>query len=136
MAYWLVKSDPKTYSWEDMKNDKSTPWDGVRNYQARNNLRAMKTGDIVMFYHSQEDREIVGITEVTKEAFQDPTTEDSRWIAVELSNPKGLDKKVSLQQLKNHSGLQNIALIKQARLSVMPITEKEYRIIMEISQRD
>ena len=134
MAYWLVKSDPKAYSWEDMKKDKSTAWDGVRNYQARNNLAKMEKNDRALFYHSQQDREVVGITKVTKESFPDPTTNDKRWIAVELTYEKSLNKTVTLNMIKKEPKLKNIALIRQARLSVMPLTKEEYTTIIKMSK--
>lgn len=132
MQYWLVKSDPKTYDWQDMLRDKSTDWDGVRNYQARNNLNDMKKGDPVLFYHSVDGKEIVGITKVSKEHYQDPTTEDKRWTAVELTAIKSLKNPVSLADIKAEPELANIALIKQSRLSVMPLSKKEYDKIISM----
>lgn len=134
MAYWLVKSDPKTYSWKDMLEEKITPWDGVRNYQARNNLKEMKKGDKVLFYHSVQGTEVVGTTTVTKEYFQDPTTNDDRWVAVELKAEKTLENPVPLALIKESKELQDIALIKQSRLSVMSLTKDEYEKIIELSK--
>ncbi len=136
MAYWLVKSDPKTYSWEDIKKEKSTVWDGVRNYQARNNLNEMRKGDTVLFYHSVEGKEILGTTKVTKESFQDPTTEDISWVAVELTYKEDFQHPVSLGMIKKLKSLENIPLIKQSRLSVMPITEKEFDAILKLSKNE
>ena len=134
MAYWLVKSDPDAYSWKEMKKDKSTPWDGVRNYQARNNLKEMENGDEVLFYHSVQGKEVVGITEVTKEFFQDPTTDDDRWVAVELTYKDEFKNPVTLDAVKNEKSLQEIALIKQSRLSVMPLTKKEFDKIVKMGK--
>ncbi len=134
MAYWLVKSDPKDYSWDDMKKDKETDWDGVRNYQARNNLKQMKKGDQVLFYHSVIGKEIVGSTEVTKEAYQDPTTDDDRWVAVKLRKKEEFNKPVTLDQIKKNDKLKNIGLIKQSRLSVMPITKDEFDTVLKLSK--
>jgi predicted RNA-binding protein with PUA-like domain len=134
MAYWLVKSDPESYSWDDMIKDKKTAWDGVRNYQARNNLKEMKNGDMVLFYHSVQATEVVGITKVTGEYFQDPTTDDNRWVAVDLEAIEPLDKPVTLSQIKKESKLKDIPLIKQSRLSVMSLSKKEYDKIIEMSK--
>lgn len=130
MKYWLVKSEPFKYSWDDFVKDGKTYWDGVRNYQARNNLREMKKGDQVLFYHSNKGLEVVGICEVAKEHYQDPTTEDSRWVVVDLIPSKPLDKPVSLSEIKNDKKLSDIALIRQSRLSVMPLTKKEFDTIV------
>ncbi len=135
MNYWIAKSDPDCYSWDDLKQDKRTDWDGVRNYQARNNLREMKVGDLVMIYASVTTKEIVGISKVTKEAYQDPTTEDDRWLAVELEAFEDLDTPVSLKEIKATPELENIALIKQSRLSVMPVAREEFDKIVEMSKK-
>ena len=132
MQYWLVKSEPFKYSWEQFVLDKKTIWDGVRNYQARNNLRAMKKGDLVLWYHSNEGMEVVGIAKVVKEAYQDPTTEDTNWVVVELKPFKKLKKAVTLPQIKAQPLLQNIGLVKQGRLSVMPLQAEEFDIILEM----
>jgi len=134
MAYWLIKSDPETYSWDDLIQDSFTDWDGVRNYQARNNLRIMKKGDLVLFYHSQIERAIIGIVKISKESFQDKTTSDEKWVAVEIKPLKKLKTPVSLELIKKTEELSNIALIKQSRLSVMPITDKEYNIILSMGK--
>jgi predicted RNA-binding protein with PUA-like domain len=133
MNYWLVKSEPFKYSWEQFCKDKKTFWDGVRNYQARNNLRAMAKGDEVLFYHSNEGLAIVGIAIVAKTAYQDPTTDDTNWLAVDLKPLKALKNTVSLATMKQTPGLENLALIKQGRLSVCPVTPMEYKIILDLA---
>ena len=135
MKYWLVKSEPFKYSWEQFEKDKETFWDGVRNYQARNNLREMKKGDLVMWYHSNEGKEIVGIAKVSKEAYQDPTTEDTNWVVVNLKPFKKLKKTITLEQIKADENLQNIGLVRQGRLSVMSLTQYEFDYILELSQQ-
>jgi predicted RNA-binding protein with PUA-like domain len=132
MQYWLVKSDPETYSWNDFLKDKTTPWDGVRNYQARNNLKEMKKGDRVLFYHSIIGKAVFGIAKVTLEAFQDPTTDDERWVAVQLAPVKTLRKSITLEQIKDEKKLTEISLIKQSRLSVMPLTKEEYDTVLSL----
>ncbi len=130
MNYWLVKSEPFKYSWDKFVADGSTFWDGVRNYQARNNLRDMKLGDLVLFYHSNEGKEIVGIAEVIQESYQDPTTEDTNWLVVNLKPKKKLNSPVTLEMIKMDVTLQNIGLVKQGRLSVMPIKSEEFDRIL------
>jgi predicted RNA-binding protein with PUA-like domain len=132
MNHWLVKSEPSAYSWEQLVKDKKTTWDGVRNYAARIHLRAMKKGDDVLYYHSNEGMEIVGIAKVDKEAYQDPTTKN-KWAAVDLKPFKKLKKPVSLIQVKDDKRLQDMALVRLGRLSVQPVTEKEWKIIMELA---
>ena len=131
MAYWLVKSEPSTYSFDQLQKDKETTWDGVRNYAARLHLRAMKKGDEVLYYHSMEDLEIVGIAKVSKEAFQDPTTEDEAWVAVNLKPVKKLKKPISLDTVKKDKKLSNMALVRISRLSVQPVTDEEWKHIMQ-----
>jgi predicted RNA-binding protein with PUA-like domain len=133
MAYWLVKSEPSTYSWEQLEKDKQTTWDGVRNYAARIHLRSMKKGDQVFFYHSNEGLAIVGIAKVAKEAYQDPTTKEEAWVAVDLQAYKKLKKPVGLDVIKKNKQLANMALVRIGRLSVQPVTDKEYAIIMELA---
>jgi predicted RNA-binding protein with PUA-like domain len=130
MNYWLVKSEPCKYSWDQFVQDKRTYWDGVRNYQARNNLNAMKKGDTVLFYHSTEGLAVVGIARVVKEAYQDPTTEDQRWVVVDLEPIEPLPQPVTLSDMKQDQRLQNIALIRQSQLSVMPRTKEEFEVIV------
>ncbi len=133
MAYWLAKSEPSTYSWDQLVKDKKTVWDGVRNYAARIHLRTMKKGDEVLFYHSNEGTEIVGIATVAKEAYQDPTTTDDAWVAVDLKPYKKLKKPVTLAQVKADNRLNNMALVRLGRLSVQPVTDDEWKIIMEMA---
>ncbi len=132
MAHWLVKSEPSTYSWDQLEKDKQTFWDGVRNYAARIHLRNMKKGDEVLFYHSNEGTEIVGIAKVVKEAYQDPTTDDTNWVAVDLKPVKKIKKPVSLSQVKAEPRLKNMALVRLGRLSVQPVTDEEWEIVMEM----
>lgn len=133
MNYWLVKSEPFKYSWGQLEKDGQTFWDGVRNYQARNNLKAMQQGDLVLFYHSNEGLEVVGIAQVVKEHYQDPTTEDARWVVVDLAPYKKLKHPVTLEQIKADDRLQQIALVRQGRLSVMPLQKEEFDVILELS---
>lgn len=130
MQYWIIKSEPKKYSFEQMKVDKKTVWDGVRNYEARNNMKAMKKGDICFFYHSNEDKAIVGVTEVSKPFFPDPTIDDDTWVAVEVKYKKIAKYPLELSTIKMHSELQNLALVKRQRLSVSPVTAEEAEIIL------
>lgn len=133
MNYWLVKSEPDTYSWDFFVSKKRDIWDGVRNFQARNNLNAMSENDLVFFYHSNKGMEIVGLAKVVKESYQDPTTEDSRWVVVELEPVKKLAKPVSLNKIKSDPILSDISLLKQSRLSVMPIKPEEFDRIMYLA---
>jgi len=135
MNHWLVKSEPDTYAWEKLIKDKKTVWDGVRNYAARNNLRDMKKGDLVFFYHSNVGKEIVGIAKVSKEHFQDPSTEDTAWLSVELTPFKPLKKSVTLEQIKADKRLANIGLVRQGRLSVMKLEPHEFDVILELSEQ-
>ncbi len=133
MNYWLIKSEPFKYSWDQFVKDKRTFWDGVRNYAARINLKAMKKGDLLFFYHSNEGMEIVGIAKLVKEFYQDPTTEDDAWVAVDVAPVRKLKKAVSLAEIKTVPSLQNMALMKLSRLSVQPVTETEWKIIMNMA---
>ncbi len=133
MAYWLVKSEPFKYSWEQFVKDGQTYWNGVRNYAARNNLKAMKKGDEVLFYHSNEGLEIVGIAKVVKEAYQDPTTEDEAWVVVDLKPVRRLQQPVSLKQIKADDRLKNMDLLRLGRLSVGTVKEDEWKVIMELA---
>ncbi|TAH03964.1 MAG: EVE domain-containing protein [Sphingobacteriales bacterium] len=130
MAYWLVKSEPFKYSWDQFVADKKTFWDGVRNYAARNNLKAMKKGEEVFFYHSNEGLEIVGIAKVVKEFYQDPTTEEEAWVVVDLAPVRKLKKPVTLAQIKANKSLANMAILKLGRLSVTPVTAEEWEEIL------
>ncbi len=133
MSYWLVKSEPNVYGWNEFVKEKQTFWSGVRNYSARIHLKAMKKGDEVLFYHSNEGMEIVGIAKVIKEFYQDPTTEDTNWVAVDLKPVKKLKKSVTLSQIKADKRLGDMALVRLGRLSVQPVTEKEWKIVMELA---
>ena len=133
-SFWIIKQEPSQYNWKQFEKDRETYWDGVRNYQARNNLKNMKKGDNLLFYHSVVGKEIVGIAEVTREAYPDPTTDDERWVVVDLKPIKPFKVPVTLEEIKAHKELSEIALIKQARLSVMPITKKEFQILLKLGK--
>jgi len=133
MNYWLAKSEPSVYSWNQFKEEGSTVWSGVRNYAARIHLKAMKKGDRVFFYHSNEGMEIVGIATVAKEHYQDPTTSDVNWVAVDLKPYKKLKKPVTLASIKAEKQLKDMALVKISRLSVSPVTEKEFELVIAMS---
>ena len=134
MAYWLVKSEPSVYSWDQLVAEKQTVWSGVRNYAARINLRAMKKGEEVLYYHSNEGVEIVGIAKVVKEAYQDPTTDDDRWVAVDIKPVRKLKKPVSLEVLKKDKRFANMDLVRLGRLSVQTVKEEEWKMIMEMAE--
>jgi predicted RNA-binding protein with PUA-like domain len=127
---WLAKSEPETYSWDDFVREGRTDWTGVRNFQARNNLRQMKTGDRVLFYHSGTGKCVVGIAEVAKAAYPDPTTEDPQWVAVDMKPVKPLNEPVPLASIRYHDKLSNLPLIRQSQLSVMPLTKEEFETIV------
>ncbi len=133
-AYWLVKSEPFKYSWDDLVADGSTYWDGVRNYQARNNLRAMKVGDYALYYHSNEGKAVVGIAEVTRGAYPDPTTDDERWVVVDVAPVKPLKSPVTLAQIKADPKLAKIPLVTHSRLSVMPLEKAAFDRILELGK--
>ena len=133
MATWLVKSEPSVYSWDQLVKDKQTRWDGIRNYAARLHLRAMKKGDEVFFYHSNEGLEIVGIAKVVKEAYPDPTAEEGDWSAVDIKAVKKLKNPVSMSVIKKDKRLQQMALVRIGRLSTQPVTEEEKDIILELA---
>lgn len=133
MAYWIIKSDPESYSWDQMKKDKTTDWDGVRNYQARNNLLAMKKNDTLLFYDSNTGKHILGEVTLAKEAFPDTTADDERWVAVKVKYSKSYKKPITLAEIKAHPKLKEIQLAKQSRLSVSPLTEEEYKEIYKLS---
>jgi predicted RNA-binding protein with PUA-like domain len=132
MNYWLVKSEPGTFSWDDLVRDKKTVWDGVRNFQARNNLKNMKKGDLAFFYHSGEDKAIVGIGKIIKEGYPEP--KDIEWIAVDIAPDKKLKKAVTLAQIKADKRLVNMVLVKASRLSVQPVRAEEFDLIMALSE--
>ncbi len=136
MRYWLFKSEPDVFSFDDLvaKGDAGEEWDGVRNYQARNNLKAMKKGDKVLFYHSNEGLAVVGMASVVKEAYPDPTIDDERWVAVDLKAGKAFKNPVTLKEMKEQPGLQNLSLIRQGRLSVCDVTKEEFDIIVNLGK--
>jgi len=135
MKYWLLKSEPSNWSWDDQIKEKITMWDGVRNYQARNYLIEMRKGDLCFFYHSVYEKKIVGIVKVVKESYQDPTDSSERFVAVDVQFYKNLKNKISLEYIKNNNKLVSMPLIKQSRLSVMPIRKAEWDIILKQSQK-
>ncbi len=132
MNYWLVKTEPETYSWDDLIQDKKTTWDGVRNFQARNNLKAMKKGDLAFVYHSGAEKSIVGLAEITKEFFPDP--KDNEWAAIEIGYKKKLKKPVSLSSIKSEKKLNNMYLVRAARLSVQSVKPEEFDLVMQMSE--
>ena len=134
MNFWLVKQEPSKYSWEQFVKDQGTYWDGVRNYQARNNLQAMKKGDLVFFYHSVVGKEVKGVAKVTRESYPDPTTHEEAWVVVDLKPVTPFKEPVTLDRIKKHSKLEDISLIKQSRLSVMPLTKTEFKIILTLGK--
>ena len=134
MNYWLVKSEPSIYSCDDFVNEGKTVWSGVRNYAARLHLRAMQKGDKVLYYHSNEGLDIVGIATVIKEHYQDPTTDDDRWVAVDIKPLKKLKYPVSIKQVKEDKRLKEMALLRISRLSVQPVTADEWKVIMELAK--
>jgi predicted RNA-binding protein with PUA-like domain len=134
MNYWLIKSEPIKYSWEKFALDKTTCWDGVRNYTARINLRAMKKGDLALFYHSNDGMKIVGIAKIIKEAYQDPTTPDDRWVAVNVQAVKPLKKFVTLATMKEDEILRHMQLVKISRLSVCAVTDQEFARVIELGE--
>lgn len=133
MNYWIVKSEPFKYSWDDFVQEKRGVWDGVRNYQARNNLREMKCEDLVLFYHSNLGKEVVGLARVVKEHYPDPTTYDERWVVVDLMPVQRLPKPVTLAQIKADERLKDLSLVRQSRLSVLPIRAEEFDIIVGLA---
>ena len=133
--YWLMKSEPSTWSWENQVKDNIAMWDGVRNYQARNNMMKMKKQDLSFFYHSVFEKSIVGVVEIVKEFYPDPTDKTGRFVVVDVKAKYKLRKPVTLEQIKNNNKLNNIALIKQSRLSVMPITRLEWNNIIKLSEK-
>lgn len=133
-SYWLVKSEPSAYSWDDLVEDGGTYWDGVRNAQARNNLRTMRVGDLVLYYHSVEGKDVVGVARVTRTAYRDPTTEDDRWVVVDLVPVQPLAEPVTLAQIKADAKLAGIPLVTQSRLSVMPIGKPAFDRILKLGK--
>jgi predicted RNA-binding protein with PUA-like domain len=131
-AHWLVKQEPTKYPFSQLQKDKVTRWDGVRNYQARNNLRTMKKGDQVLYYHSVEGKAIVGLCVVSREAYPDPTADEGDWSVVDLRAVRAFPRPVSLELIKTTPSLKNIALLKQSRLSVMPVTSAEFTTLLKL----
>ena len=134
MKYWLVKQEPTAYSWDDFVRDGKTAWTGVRNFQARNNLRAMAKGDTVLYYHSVEGKCVMGEAEVVREAYPDPTAEEGDWVCVDLKPAKPLKRPVTLEEIKSSKPLENFPLIRQSRLSVMPVAAAEHRAILALAK--
>ena len=132
MNYWLVKTEPETYSWDDLVRDKKTVWDGVRNFQARKNMKSMQKGDTVFFYHTGDEKSVVGVSKVSKEASPDPADKD--WVVVELTPGKKLKRPVALSEIKSQKKLSAMVLVKVARLSVQPVSENEFNAIIELSE--
>jgi predicted RNA-binding protein with PUA-like domain len=131
--YWLIKSEPTTYSFERLVKDGSTRWDGVRNFAARNNLRAMKAGDLCLFYHSNEGKLVAGVARVSREAYQDPTS-DEDWSAVDVAPVRALAKPVTLQEMREHEVLAKMMIFRRARLSVVPVTKEEFDAVLKLSR--
>ena len=133
--YWLIKSEPSTYSWDDLVRDGWTYWDGVRNYEARNNLRKMSKGDHALFYHSVRGTVVVGIAEVIREHYQDPTTDDERWCAVDFKPVRPLGRPVRLKEIKKNPRLADMVLVRRSRLSVCPVTRHEFRAVLAMGDK-
>jgi len=134
MQYWLMKSEPYKYSWDDLKKDKTTFWDGVRNYSARNNMREMKKGDLAFFYHSNKGLEIVGVAEIVTEHYPDPTIDDDRWVAVDIKPVCDMVEPVTLKSIKGEAKLQDMDLVRLMRLSVGKVKKKEFDLIMKMGK--
>ena len=136
MNYWLIKTEPNTYSWEDLLKDKRTFWDGVRNYQARNNLKEMELGDLCLYYHSVKEKAVVGTAKVVKTFYQDPSTEDDRWVAVDVEAEISLKKSVTLEMVKNEPDLAQMVLVNNSRLSVQPVRKEEFDKIIALGMEE
>jgi len=134
MNFWIIKSEPDVYSYDDLVKQGTGTWDGVRNYQARNNLKAMREGDLAFFYHSNIGKEIVGLAKIVREAYPDPTIDDDRWVAVNVVAERKLNKPVSLETLKSDAAINHIALVKHSRLSVIPIDKQDFDYILKLAQ--
>lgn len=132
--YWILKTEPGDYSWDDLVRDGRTPWDGVRNYQARNNLQAMRKGDRALIYHSVGPRELVGVARVVREAYPDPTVDDDRWVAVDVAPDEPLPRPVSLKEIKGEPALSEIALVRNSRLSVSPLSRAEFDTLRRMAR--
>jgi predicted RNA-binding protein with PUA-like domain len=134
MQYWLVKQEPGDYSWSDLEKDGRTAWTGVRNFQARINLRAMKKGDLAFFYHSGEEKQVVGVAKVLKEAYPDSTATEGDWVAVDVGPVKALKKPITLAEIKGQKQLQDMKLVRQSRLSVSPVTSSQFEQILRMGE--
>lgn len=134
MKYWLMKSEPGAYSWDDLNNDKWTFWDGVRNYQARNNMKEMEVGDLALYYHSVNEKRVMGIAKIIKTFYQDPSTDDERWVAVDIEPVETFDNPVTLAQVKADERLQEMVLVKNSRLSVQPVRREEFDLVVAKSK--
>jgi len=134
MNYWLLKTEPETFSWDNLVEQKTSMWDGVRNYQARNNLRKMKIGDVALFYHSVKNPGIVGIAEILKEHYPDPTAKEGDWSVVDVKPVRKLERLITLQEIKAYPALKDMVLVKSSRLSVQPVTKEEFDIIMKLEK--
>jgi predicted RNA-binding protein with PUA-like domain len=134
MQYWLIKSEPYKYSFQQLMRDNHTCWDGVRNFQARNNLRAMKVGDLCLYYHSNEDKAIVGLAKVINEAFADPTAKEGDWVSVDVEAIESFERPVTLSMIKSHTLLQAMELVKQMRLSVCKVSTEEFHTVIKLSK--
>ena len=132
MNYWLIKSEPGTYSWADLQRDGKTRWDGVRNFQARNHLRAMRPGDLALFYHSGDEKSVVGVASVVSDAYPDPSASEGDWSVVDVATKHALQQPVTLAQIKSDPALKNMVLMKQSRLSVQPVTKTEFERIVKL----
>ncbi len=135
MEYWLIKTEPSTYSWDDLIRDKSTYWDGVRNFQARNNLKKMKEGDLCLYYHSVNEKSVIGVSRVIKEYYPDHTVDDDRWIMVDIVPEFALKKPVTLAEIKTDDRLSEMVLVRNSRLSVQPVKKEEFDIVVELGQK-
>ena len=133
-SYWLVKSEPFKYSWDQLIDDGQTYWDGVRNYEARNNLRAMKLGDLALYYHSNEGKEVVGVAKVVGEAYPDPTTDEDAWVVVDFAPVQRVEEPVSLAAIKAEPALAEMALIKRGRISVVPVTRRDFDRVLKMGR--
>lgn len=134
MNYWLIKSEPGTYSWSDLERDKKTLWDGVRNYQARNNLKAMEVGDLCLYYHSVNEKQVVGVAKVVKAFYPDPTAKEGDWVVVDVAPQQKLKSPVTLAQVKGEERLSEMVLVRNSRLSVQPVKKEEFDIILAMGQ--
>ncbi|MBV6642979.1 MAG: EVE domain-containing protein [Cyclobacteriaceae bacterium] len=134
MNYWLIKSEPGTYSWDDLERDKKTLWDGVRNFQARNNMKAMKVGDLCLYYHSVNEKQVIGVAKVVKEFYPDPTAKEGDWVVVDVAPEQKLNKPVTLAQVKAEERLSDMVLVRNSRLSVQPVKKEEFDMIIAMGQ--